>query len=91
MGGPSGGGPDNSSSSSDGSSSLTSSVYSSTISSHLSGDEVMEKHHIQDVYADKDDDEARTNPVPSAISERESESSSKQAKEPESPGLIKDD
>ena len=38
----------------------------------------MEKHHITDVFADKDGDtshEPRTNPVPSAISERESESS----------------
>lgn len=75
-GAPPGGEP--SSSSSSGSSSLTSSVYSSTISSHLSGDEQMEKHHITDVFADKDDNttnEPRTNPVPSAISERESESS----------------
>ena len=78
VGGPSGG-PDNSSSSSGGSSSLTSSVYSSTISSHLSGDEQMEKHHIMDVFANDDGtDDARTNPVPSAISELESESSSKQ-------------
>ena len=67
------------SSSSSGSSSLTSSVYSSTISSHLSGDEQIEKHHITDVYAEKDngqDEDTPLNPVPSRISERESESSS---------------
>ena len=37
--------------SSSSSSDLSSSVYSSTISSHLTGDEEQETHHIKDVFA----------------------------------------
>ena len=78
-GGP--GGDGDSSSSGSASSSLSSSVYSSTISSHLSGDEDQEKHHITDVLGENDSNDSER-PVPSRISERESESSSKADDEP---------
>lgn len=56
-------------------------MYSSTISSHLSGDEDEEKHHIVDQFADDDDKDstvkADKRSLHEAITERDSETSSK--------------
>ena len=54
-GDPGGPGPDGNSDSSSNSSSLSSFVYSSTMSSHLSGDEDQEKHHIKDQLGQDED------------------------------------
>ena len=68
-------GDPNGSSGSSNSSSFSSSAYSSTISSHLSGDEDKEKHHITDVY--KDEVEVERMNLNQIIEERDSENSSR--------------